>query len=92
MFEFLGCATEQCTFYSSAVNIWPRILQQRSSLQEQETDLTGMVEELMAENVFLREATQQLEEELNQSDLQTYGAEQQNGRYTDFVVTTTSGK
>lgn len=47
-----------------------------------------MVEELMAENVFLREAIQQLEE-LNQSDLQTYGAEQQNGSDTDFVVTTT---
>lgn len=48
-----------------------------------------MVEELMAENVFLCEAIQQLEEELNQSDLQTYGAEQQNGSDTDFVVTTT---
>jgi len=39
-----------------------------------------------------KQAFQQLEEELNQPDLQTYGVEQQNGSDTDFVVTTTSGK
>ncbi len=60
-----------------------------SDLQEQETDLNSMVEELMAENESLRETIQQMEEELNNADVQTYG---QHGNDSDFVVTTTCGK
>lgn len=43
-----------------------------------------------AVNYLLISSIQQMEQELNSGDFQTYGKEQQSGSDSDFVVTTTS--
>lgn len=57
-----------------------------TSLQEQESDLNAMTDELTTESDSLQETIHHLEEELNLSDHQTYGTNQNDMGDRKFVV------